>query len=117
GLNNIRQGRSFDSLEKITLARYRSTDNARRRDNFLGNDVFANVSREYDSSLRNAEAHNWVTLSADGQTITYKQGGDGAPVNVRYALYLRKSVELFRQICRLVQVEYLLTIAARSAAT
>jgi hypothetical protein len=115
-LNNVKEGRPFDSLKNISLTKYRNTDNAKRRDNFAGNAAFVNVSTEYDSRLRNAEVHNWVTSPSDGQTLLYKIGGDGAEVRLSYVLYLLKCVSLFRQICLLMHVEYLLGAAARAAA-
>ena len=70
-LNNIKAGRQFDELQHISLSKYWNTDNARRRDNFASNQIFNAVSAEYDSGLRNAVAHNWITLRPDGKTLYY----------------------------------------------
>ena len=115
-LNNIKAGRQFDELQHISLNKYWNTDNARRRDNFASNQIFNAVSAEYDSGLRNAVAHNWITLRPDGKTLYYKQGGRGVEVRLAYTSYLFKCMSLFKQICMLIQVEYLLTEAARAAA-
>lgn len=115
-LNNIKSGRPFDKLQNISLEKYFGTDNAKRRDNFSYNNVFFEVSKEYDSGLRNAEAHNWARLTPSGDTLVYRHGGVGREVNVSYVDYLVKSVALFRQICFVMQVEYLLVEAAKRSA-
>ena len=115
-LNNIKAGRSFDMLGQISLEKYGTSDNAKRRDNFKGNSTFTRNADEYDSSLRNAEAHNWIRADAQTHKLLYLQGGTGATVTLRYVDYLSKSVRLFQQVCRLMQVEYLLKTAALSDA-
>ncbi len=111
-LNNIKSGRSFDSLNQISLQKYLDSDNAKRRDNFKDNASFWSATSEYDSSLRNAEAHNWLKANSEKQILHYLHGGNGAVVNLRYVDYLQKSVLLFRQICHLMQLEALLRNAA-----
>lgn len=115
-LNNIKAGRSFDRLNQISLEKYFSTDNAKRRDNFKDNAIFYAVSSEYDSSLRNAEAHNWLRADSETQKLHYLQSGNGAVMELRYVDYLHKSALLFRQICHLMQVEALLRNAALQSA-
>lgn len=115
-LHNIKVGRPFDKLQNISLEKYRATDNAKRRDNFASDLVFAAVSAEFDSGLRNAEAHNWISLQPNGHTLTYKQGGTGAEIRLEYVLYLFKCMSIFKQICLLMQVEYLLVQAAQAEA-
>lgn len=115
-LHNIKAGRPFDKLQNISIEKYRATDNAKRRDNFASDPVFATVSGEYDSGLRNAEAHNWVSLELNGHTLTYKQGGNGAEIRLEYVSYLFKCMSIFKQICLLMQVEYLLVQAAQADA-
>lgn len=97
-LNNIKAGRRFDELKHITLQKYRNSDNAKRRENFIAVPVFAAASIEYDSGLRNAEVHNWISLLPDGHTLSYGRGGDGSEVRLGYVSYLLKSVRLFKQI-------------------
>lgn len=111
-LHNIKMGRPFDKLENISLDKYRVTDNAKRRDNFLSDPVFSKVSSEFDSCLRNAEAHNWISAEPCGHILSYKQGGRGVVVRLGYVSYLFKCMCLFKQICFLMQVEYLLAQAA-----
>jgi hypothetical protein len=107
-LNNIRSGRKFDRLSQISLEKYFDSDNAKRRENFKDNASFWSATSEYDSSLRNAEAHKWLKANSETQILHYLQGGNGAVVELRYVDYLQKSVLLFRQICHLMQLEALL---------
>jgi hypothetical protein len=115
-LHNIKAGRPFDKLQNISLEKYRTTDNAKRRDNFVSDPIFAMVSSEFDNGLRNAEAHNWISLQPNGHILSYKQGGSGAEVRLEYVLYLFKCMRLFKQICLLMQIEYLLVQAAQANA-
>lgn len=107
-LNNINEGRKFDQLNKISLKRYFTTDNAKRRDSFKENIIFYAATSEYDSGLRNAEAHNWLKATADTQRLRYAQGGNGEIVELQYVDYLLKSMLMFRQICHVMQLEYIL---------
>jgi|GEM_PF-5830653 len=115
-LHNIKAGRPFDKLQNISIEKYRATDNAKRRDNFIADPVFAKISQEYDNGLRNAEAHNWISVEPNGHILSYKQGGGGAEVRLEYVSYLFKCMTLFKQICLLMQVEYLLMKAAQADA-
>lgn len=107
-LNNIKAGRSFDELSQISLKKYFNTDNAKRCENFKDNAVFCRAASEYDSGLRNAEAHNWLRATAETRQLRYMQGGNGAIVELRYVDYLQKSMLLFQQICHLMQLEIIL---------
>jgi hypothetical protein len=115
-LNNIKSGRSFDRLGQISLEKYFTTDNAKRRDNYKDNAGFWSASSEYDSGLRNAEAHNWLKANSETQSLGYAKDGDHAVVTLRYVDYLQKSVLLFQQICHLMQLEALLRNAALQSA-
>lgn len=112
-LNNIRSGRNFDKLGKITLDKYLNIDNAKRRENFKDNKIFISTAQEYDSGLRNAEAHNWLKVNNETSDLYYRQGGNGDLVNLRYVDYLYKSVIIFQQICYLMQIESLLKNTAQ----
>jgi hypothetical protein len=116
-LNNIKAGRPFDQLNKISLEKYFNTDNAKRRDNLQDNSIFFAATSEYDSGLRNAEAHSWLRATAETQHLRYMQGGDGAVVELRYVDYLQKSLLMFRQICRPMQVENILKDMALKSAS
>jgi len=116
-LNNIKTGRNFDQLNKISLEKYFNTDNAKRCENFQENAIFCTAASEYDSGLRNAEAHNWLRATAKTQHLRYMQGGNGAVVEMRYVDYLQKSMQMFRQICHLMQLESILKNMALQSAS
>lgn len=107
-LNNIKSNRKYNELSKISIEQYIKCDNARRRENFLSNKIFCKISDEYDSQLRNAEAHGWIRVSPDGQSITYKIGGNGKEVKLTFTEYILKCTTLFKQICTLTHIEYIL---------
>lgn len=111
-INNIGSGRKFDALNSISLTKYFTTDNAKRCDSFKSNTEFASAVPEYDSGLRNAEAHGWLNVTPENQTLFYLQGGNGARIELRYVDYLRKSVLMFKQICQLMQLENILRMMA-----
>ena len=115
-LNNINSGRKFDKLNQISLERYFNIDNARRCENFQNNASLKLAALEFDSGLRNAEAHNWLRANSETQHLTYMQGGKGPVVELHYVEYLYKSMILFQQICHLMQLEaFLRNISLQSA--
>lgn len=112
-LNNILSGRKYDALQKISLKTWMSSDNAKRRENFKVHLLFDSLSSEYDSGLRNAVAHNWVNFDPKDNKIKYLEGGKGNLIEISYPNFLMKCVKLFKQICILMQAEYLFEEAAR----
>lgn len=115
-LNNINSGRKFDKLNLISLEKYFNTDNAKRCENFQNNTILKSAALEFDSGLRNAEAHNWLRANSEMQHLAYMQGGKGPVVEFRYVDYLYKSMILFQQICHLMQLEaFLRNISLQSA--
>lgn len=115
-INNIKSGRHFNMLKSISLDKYNESDNAKRCANFFDNTVFMKVCNEYDSELRNAEAHNWIMMATTGNLLLYKKGGKGEEVRLTYVSYLLKCTILFKQICWLMHVEFLLGEDARGMA-
>ncbi|GIK26012.1 MAG: hypothetical protein BroJett006_22580 [Betaproteobacteria bacterium] len=104
-LNNILDGRKFDQLKNIALAKYLETDKAKRPQSIANNNEFAMFIKEFDSNIRNASAHNWFFLKQDNATIEYRSGGTGALNELSYTDYLYKCGNLMRQICNLMILE------------
>jgi hypothetical protein len=104
-LNNIKAGRKFDQLEKITLSKYLETDKAKRRDSIMDNKVFADATLEFDSKVRNASYHNWFFMRDDHQTIEYRSGGTGALETMTYTEYLMRCGKMMRQIFNIFSIE------------
>lgn len=104
-LNNIKAGRPFDKLSRISLSKYLETDKAKRRDSILDNSVFSAATIEFDSKVRNASFHNWFFLRDDHETIEYRSGGTGALETMTYTEYLMQCGTITSQIFNLFSVE------------
>ncbi|MFS2022536.1 hypothetical protein [Massilia sp. CT11-137] len=107
-LNNIKEGRPFDELKKITLRDYLATDKAKRRISFSSNEVFSDASSEFDSKLRNASYHNWFFLRDDNKTIEFRSGGTGALETISYTEYLYRCVVMLSQFWKLFAFELIM---------
>lgn len=104
-LNNIKEGRPYDKLKSITLHKYLETDKAKRRDSLLNNSLFSELTKEFDSNIRNASFHNWFFLLPDNETIELRSGGTGAFKKISYTEYLYKCGLMYKQICQLFILE------------
>jgi len=107
-LNNIKSGRNFDELANVSLAKYLTTDKAKRRDSFQSNILFSAATAEYDSAIRNASFHNWFKLMDNKADIEYRSGGTGAVQTMTYVSYIYRCSILLKQLCNLLSVELLL---------
>jgi hypothetical protein len=115
-LNNIKEGRKFDQLSKISLAKYLETDKAERRKSLANAPVFYAATGEFDSRIRNASFHNWFRLKDNKQDIEYRSGGTGAVREIGYADYLNQCVKMFLQICQLFLLELVFDLFANKFA-
>lgn len=104
-LNNIKEGRPYDQLKNITLSKYLETDKAKRRESFISNLLFASLTEEFDSTVRNASFHNWFFLRADNETIELRSGGTGALKTISYTEYLYRCGKMYSQFCKLFILE------------
>ncbi|WP_216599049.1 hypothetical protein [Ruegeria sp. HKCCD7318] len=113
-MNNVKNGRSFDRFETLTLGKYLKLDNSSKFNPFADNSVFTELCEERDNQLRNASHHKGFRIDGDGRKITYRagKGGTGEAQDITYAEYLYRSVSLFLQICVLVCIE--LTVCSGS---
>lgn len=88
-INNIEQGRSFDSFSLITLAQYITSDKARRASCLETSAHFACLFSEFDSKLRNGAAHQGLRLRAGtSHVIEYRTSDAKAWESIAYAGYL-----------------------------
>lgn len=104
-LNNIKEGRPYNQLKNITLSNYLETDKSKRRESIKSNSIFATLTEEFDSTVRNASFHNWFFLRADNETIEYRSGGTGALKTISYTEYLYRCGRMYSQFCRLLILE------------
>lgn len=99
-INNIEQGRSFDSFAQISLAQYITTDKARRASCIETSAHFACLFSEFESKLRNGAAHQGLRLKAGtSHVIEYRTGDSKAWENITYADYLVRCNQIL--ICHL----------------
>lgn len=115
-LNNIKEGRPFDTLRGMALKDYMKTDKAKRRASIESNQIFSSASSEFDSKLRNASYHNWFFLRQDNNTIEFRSGGTGSLDTISYTEYLYRCVLMLAQIWRLMQLEIVFDEIACAAA-
>lgn len=114
-LNNILNGRPFDQLQLISLAKYAESDAAKRRDNLAKNTCFSHATKEHFNGLRNAISHNWVSVSPDGTTLFCKMPGD-PNYEMSYTDYLWRCGSIMKQICQLMVLEISIDDASRQFA-
>jgi hypothetical protein len=86
-LNNIMNGRSYDTFDKMDLAKYLTIDKAKRGEPFKDTQPFFDFSRDLDSVLRNASHHGAMKIEQNNQIISYRSGGTGALRTIPYFRY------------------------------
>lgn len=86
-LNNLKQGRNFDSFASMTLSKYiKDVDKAKKSNPFLNEPVLAAFTKWEDSVLRNGSHH--AAIARDGERVKYRSGGTGAEHEIPYSRYL-----------------------------
>ena len=110
-INNILQGRNFDTFEQLTLKKYYEIDKAGRANCFLAEPSLASITSEFDNQIRNASHHGGMEFDPVTQIIKYKAGkaGTGAENEMTYTAYLVRCVTIFSQLLRLLAIELMLT--------
>lgn len=106
-LNNIKQGRQFDTFENLTRQQYLSLDKSGRFNAFAANAALSGICEERDNQLRNASHHGSLRLDTATQLIAMRagKGGQGEETTISYAKYLEKSSNLMLQIISLIRFE------------
>lgn len=109
-INNIIEGRPFDTFQTTTRDKYLTLDKSSRCHPFASNPVFAALCGEFDNQLRNASHHGGFAFDARTQLILYRagKGGRGEEQTLPYVSYLARSTHLFLQAMTLLQVEVML---------
>lgn len=86
-LNNIGQGRPFDTFNSMTLAKYiNDVEKSKKSNPFLPEPVMASYTRWDDSALRNGSHH--AAIVRDGELVKYRSGGTGAERDISYSRYI-----------------------------
>lgn len=110
-LNNVIQGRAFDTFKAISLERYLTTDKAGRSNAFAEDAALHAVAGEFDNRVRNASHHGAMRFEPETQVITFRtgKGNAGSEVNLTYAEYLAACVRMAMQVLLLLQFELALS--------
>ena len=110
-LNNVNQGRRYDTFVQLTLSDYYRIDKSGRANCFSGDAEFSQISAEFDNQVRNASHHGGMEFDQITQMISYRsgKGGTGPEMNMTYTEYLVRCVEIFMQIICIFQIELLIT--------
>lgn len=113
--NNIKNGRSFDTFEKLTIKSYNSLDKANRFGPFINNQAFNNICTERDNQLRNASHHGALRFDSSDHAVKYREGKglDGPEISINYVQYLARCTKLFLQAMCLFRTEILLCEVTR----
>jgi predicted RNA-binding Zn-ribbon protein involved in translation (DUF1610 family) len=107
-LNNVLEGRSFDTFKTMDLKKYRSLNKASRTQCFESNALLSWLVRDYDSTIRNASHHRWFRLDESKSRISYRSGGTGALNSMTYAEYLVRCNRMAAQLMVLACMELVL---------
>lgn len=112
-LNNLILGREFSVFANISLTDYLRLDKHSRFKAFELNEPFSNLCLEKDNKLRNASHHGSMVFNPDQQRISFRtgKGSQGELIEISYTDYLEKSVRIFLQIMKLLQIELVMCSA------
>jgi hypothetical protein len=109
-INNIIDGRPFDTFKNITREKYLTLDKSGRCNAFATNSSFIGMCGEFDNQIRNASHHGGLKLDNSTQLIRYRagKGGTGQEHTMHYVSYLARSTTLFLQCMTLFQIEIMI---------
>jgi hypothetical protein len=109
-LNNVIEGRGYESFKSITLEKYLTTEKAGRSNAFAEDAALHAVAEEFDNRIRNASHHGAMRFDPETQIITFGtgKGNVGPEISLTYAEYLAACVRMAMQVLLLLQFELLL---------
>lgn len=109
-INNILEGRPFDTFKTLTREKYLTLDKASRCNAFADNPSFSALCGEFDNQIRNASHHGEFKLDNATQAIKYRagKGGTGHEQTIYYVSYIARSTTLFLQCMTLFQIEIMI---------
>ena len=95
-LNNIKQGRPYDTFLEMDLKKYMTINKANRANPFKDNLSYLSIYSELDSTIRNASHHGGMRLSSNSpNVIEYRSGNTGGWKRMKYADYLLHCNRIF----------------------
>jgi hypothetical protein len=106
-LNNLKNGRPFDTFESMNLSKYVTIDKAKRSNPFKNINCFREFSDCIDSTIRNASHHKSMKIDKN-KIISYRSPGSANWKKLPYIKYLYMCNEIMLSICALHMVELLI---------
>lgn len=107
-LNNILNGRSFDTFNQMDLKKYLTINKANRANAFKDTKEFYQFTKDLDSTLRNSSHHASMKYNKRNKIITYRSGGTGSVKTISYTDYLVKCNEAFISAVALLMLELII---------
>lgn len=103
-LNNVKQGRPYDTFASMTLNKYvKDVEKAKKSSPFAGEPALAAFAQWEDSALRNGSHH--AAIVRDGELVKYRSGGTGAEREIAYSRYVHICNGITIAIAALMLVE------------
>ncbi|MEZ8627876.1 hypothetical protein AB6D75_19000 [Vibrio splendidus] len=103
-LNNLLNGRAFDTFQRMNLNKYiKDVEKAKKHNPFAEQEEFNLFHEDLDSSLRNGSHH--ASVWRDGEKVIYRSGGTGAERDMSYSRYIHMSNKLTISLAALFMVE------------
>lgn len=109
-LNNLIEGRKFDTFLTMNLADYYKLDKSSRFNPFAKNAAFTDICQEADNQIRNASHHGSFQLDEKSGIISFRsgKGGQGPLQKLSYAQYLAKCCRIFFEINGILELELIM---------
>lgn len=110
-VNNLSEGREFDTFRTMKLADYLKLDHGSRFKCLEENPILRAACSEADNQLRNASHHRNIEFNDQGGTLTYEvgKGGAGPAQSITYADYLSRCSKIFLQVVNVLRLEIMLS--------
>ncbi|VXB20205.1 hypothetical protein ENHYD8BJ_140200 [Enhydrobacter sp. 8BJ] len=102
-LFNIKEGRTFDKFQQMSLIQYNSLDKANKLNPVKKIPEINNIFDSFDSKLRNASHHGHIFY--DNGIIKYKTSHDKDYNEIRYIDFLTECRKIFESLCILFMLE------------
>lgn len=101
-LNNVVEGRAYDTFEKLTIAAYLELDKAVRHNAFKDNPQLAVVAEGLNNQIRNASHHGNIQFNSKSGLVAYRPTKRGGLKHIKYADYLTLCNTIIQTIAGLV---------------
>lgn len=100
-LNNIVEGRPYDTFKKLTFEEYLDLDKASRHGPFKDNPNLATIADALNNQIRNASHHGNMRFNPKSGYVIYRPTKSGRVKYVKYAEYLMLCNKILQTIAGL----------------